>query len=152
MFRIHQYQSTMTNSTVKDITPPEAWEILQSNQDAMLVDVRTTIEYQYVGHPLDAIHVPWKEAPDWEINTDFVKQAREAIARRAGKTEGIESLPILTICRSGKRSKEAAEALLIDGFKTVYNVDEGFEGDRDSKNHRNTINGWRFHNLPWEQS
>lgn len=118
----------------------------------MLIDVRTTIEYQYVGHPLDAIHVPWKEAPDWEINTDFVKQAREAIARRTGKTEDIESLPILTICRSGKRSKEAAELLQKDGFQTVYNIDEGFEGDRDSKNHRNTINGWRFHNLPWEQS
>ena len=142
----------MTETAVKEITPPEAWEILQSENGAILIDVRTTIEYQYVGHPLDAIHVPWKEAPDWEINPDFVAQVRKAISKRTEYSDGIEKLPIMTICRSGKRSRDAAEALVRDGFQEVYNIEEGFEGDRDNKNQRNTINGWRFHNLPWEQS
>lgn len=142
----------MGNTAVTEITPPEAWEILQSQTGAVLIDVRTTMEYQYVGHPMDSIHVPWKEAPDWEVNPDFVKLVREAISKRTGKNEGIESLAVMTICRSGKRSMDAAEALVKDGFQQVYNIEEGFEGDRDSKNQRNTINGWRFHNLPWEQS
>jgi len=42
--------------------------------------------------------------------------------------------------------------LIKNGFTSVYNVLEGFEGDKDENGHRNTINGWRFHRLPWEQT
>jgi len=58
---------------------------------------------------------------------------------------------VLAICRSGKRSHVAAEHLREQGFREGYNVVEGFEGDLDTRRHRSTINGWRFHNLPWEQ-
>ena len=34
-----------------DITPEAAWELLQSNPEAVLVDVRTRAEWQYVGVP-----------------------------------------------------------------------------------------------------
>jgi rhodanese-related sulfurtransferase len=59
--------------------------------------------------------------------------------------------PVILICRSGKRSNEAGEALIKDGFQNVYNVLEGFEGELDENHHRSTLGGWRFHDLPWEQ-
>lgn len=142
----------MTDTAVKAISPSEAWDILQSNMDATLFDVRTTMEFEYVGHPANAVNVPWKEAPDWSVNQDFVEQVRQALAAKNGSSEGIEEMPILTICRSGKRSQAAGEELVRHGFRQVYNIDQGFEGDRDGAKHRSTINGWRYHNLPWEQS
>lgn len=142
----------MTEPTVKAISPSEAWEILQSNMDATLVDVRTSMEFEYVGHPINAVNIPWKEAPDWSVNRNFVEQVRQVLVNKNGSSEGIEDLPVLTICRSGKRSLAAAEELGRNGFKQLYNIDEGFEGDRDGAKHRSTINGWRYQNLPWEQS
>lgn len=142
----------MTETAIKQVTPPEAWEILQTSPEAALLDVRTKVEFDYVGHPMNAINIPWQEAPDWSINQNFVNMAREALSAKMGPQVDIESLPVLTICRSGKRSLAAAEALAQNGFKNVYNIEQGFEGDRDGAKHRSTINGWRFHNLPWEQS
>ena len=142
----------MADSIVKDISPPDAWEILQSDQNATLLDVRTSMEFSYVGHPAGAINVPWQEAPDWEIDQEFVAKVRDLLSAKSETRGNLEKLPVLTICRSGKRSRAAAEALEQGGFKILYNIDEGFEGDRDGKNHRSNINGWRFHNLPWEQS
>ena len=34
-----------------DITPQEAWDLLKSNEDAVLVDVRTDAEWRFVGVP-----------------------------------------------------------------------------------------------------
>jgi len=142
----------MTDCTIKQITPPEAWEILQTSPEAALLDVRTSMEFEYVGHPMNAINIPWQEAPDWSVNQEFVNKVRIALAARMGPETDIEALPVLTICRSGKRSLAAAEALLQSGFRNVYNIEQGFEGDRDGAKHRSTINGWRHQNLPWEQS
>ena len=58
---------------------------------------------------------------------------------------------MILICRSVKRSKEAGKALLRAGFRHVYHVDKGFEGDLDEGHHRSTVAGWRFEGLPWEQ-
>lgn len=136
---------------IKEITPPEACEILQSNPDAVLLDVRSRMEFDYVGHAPDAVFVSLKEPPAWETDADFVDKVRAALQdKRPDKTP--EDLTILVLCRSGARSMTAAEALTNSGFKEAINVAEGFEGDKDENNHRNTINGWRFHGLPWVQS
>jgi len=142
----------MTDCAINHVTPPEAWEILQTSPDAALLDVRTSIEFEYVGHPMNAVNIPWQEAPDWSVNQDFVDKVRQMLAARMGSEADIEALPVLIICRSGKRSLVAAEALLKSGFRKVYNIEQGFEGDRDGAKHRSTINGWRYQNLPWEQS
>ena len=142
----------MASHPIKGITPPQAWDILQSSPDAALFDVRTRMEYEYVGHPVSAINIPWKEPPDWVVSPDFTNKVKAVLTARKNTGEDIESVPVLTICRSGKRSFAAAEELVRQGFKNVYNVDEGFEGDLDGKKHRSTINGWRHRNLPWEQS
>jgi rhodanese-related sulfurtransferase len=60
--------------------------------------------------------------------------------------------PLLIICRSGRRSVDAGEALEAAGFSNVINVLDGFEGELDDNYHRGTLGGWRFHGLPWFQS
>lgn len=139
----------MSSDPVKDINPNEAWQILQSSSFAALIDVRTRMEYEYVGHPTVAIHVPWMESPDWKVDPNFVAKVRAALQQRSETPP--EATPILTLCRSGKRSRAAAEELAKHGFTELYNVAEGFEGDRDANKHRSTINGWRYRGLPWEQ-
>ncbi len=134
------------------LDPPQAWEFMQQRPEAILVDVRSTIEYLYVGHPANAIHLPWQEPPEWTVQADFSDRLRTLLGERGYKPEQIEQTPLLMICRSGARSHAAAELLLRHGFHEVYNVTEGFEGVLDGRKHRGNINGWRFHNLPWEQS
>lgn len=137
---------------IKEIYPNEAYEILEQQEEAVLIDVRSTVEYEFVGHPLKALHVPIKEPPGWDTQLDFVKNTRLALIQRFPENNAINEISVLMLCRSGKRSGLGAEMLIKDGFTKVYNVLEGFEGDKDGNGHRNTINGWRFHGLPWEQS
>jgi rhodanese-related sulfurtransferase len=142
----------MSETAIKEISSQQAWEILEGDPQAVLLDVRTTMEYEYVGHPLNAMHIPWMDAPDWSIDTGFVDKVRETLVKRTGSDQDLESTVILAICRSGKRSQAAAEELACHGFNHLYNIEDGFEGDMDSNKHRNTINGWRAADLPWEQS
>ena len=126
--------------------------MLAADPQAMLLDVRSRIEFEYVGHPPGAINIPWKEPPDWVVDVNFVDKVRAALAGLFPQAGRIEDLTILALCRSGVRSRTAGAALQARGFTHVYNIAEGFEGDRDQKKHRSTVNGWRVHNLPWEQS
>lgn len=137
---------------IKEVNPAEAWQILRDDPQAVLLDVRSRVEFSYVGHPPDAINVPWKDAPDWRVDSGFVDRVRAALAERFPALERYEDVIVLALCRSGARSRSAGEALQEQGFARVYNVAEGFEGDLDENRHRNTINGWRVHGLPWEQS
>ena len=137
---------------IKEIDPGQAWEILQHNPDAVLLDVRSRMEYEYVGHPIGAVNVPWKEFPHWQLDPLFVDKVRTALDGARLTTGRPEDLTVLSLCRSGSRSRSAGEMLLQNGFKDVYNIAEGFEGDKDAQHHRNTINGWRVRGLPWEQS
>ncbi len=131
-------------SGIKSISPLQAQEILQSNTQAKLVDVRTSIEFSFVGHPIGAIHIPFKRPPNWDAFLDFNQQVDAAIDSL--------STPLILMCRSGVRSMDAAKLLEKAGYHALYNMEQGFEGDKDDHNHRSTINGWRFHQLPWEQS
>lgn len=142
----------MSESKIKEISPQQAWDLLEGDPQAVLLDVRTSMEYEYVGHPLNALHIPWMDAPDWNVDADFVNKVREALIKRTGLEQVPGSNTILIICRSGKRSQAAAEELVRQGFENLYNIEDGFEGDLDNNGHRNTINGWRVASLPWEQS
>ena len=140
----------MNTPQVKHIDPLQAREILLSTPDARIIDVRTKMEYDYVGHPVGAVHVAWMESPEWDINPSFVDQTIAALQAISGPSP--QSIPVLTLCRSGKRSLAAAQELTRQGFTDVYNIDEGFEGQLDSSQQRGTLNGWRSHGLPWEQT
>jgi rhodanese-related sulfurtransferase len=137
----------MAVGEVKDIRALEAAGILRADPNAVLIDVRTTMEFEYVGRPVGALHIPWMEAPEWRVLPEFAERVR-AVLSEHGKAE---DTTVLTLCRSGKRSRAAAECLAGAGFTYVYNVSDGFEGDRDGQKHRSSINGWRHQGLPWEQ-
>lgn len=130
---------------MKHLSPQEAHAFLQSNPNALLIDVRSEMEYLFVGHPTGALHVAWNDGPDWDVNPHFVGQVK----RLAGTNHAHR--PIVLICRSGNRSVDAGEALEKAGFTDVCNVLHGFEGELDEQHHRNSMAGWRFEGLPWEQ-
>jgi len=129
---------------MKHLTPKEAYAFLNENPEALLIDVRSEIEYLFVGHPKGAIHVSWNDDPDWEVNPHFVGEIKKLAGHGTDR-------PIVLICRSGNRSVSAGEALVEAGFQNIYNVLYGFEGELDENHHRGTINGWRHDGLPWEQ-
>ncbi|MEQ1526097.1 MAG: rhodanese-like domain-containing protein [Gallionella sp.] len=128
---------------MQNLTPKQAYEFLQSNPSAVLIDVRSEMEYMFVGHPPDAILIPWVDGSDWDINPNFVAQVKKAASINR---------PVVLICRSGQRSVDAGLALEYAGLGEIYNVTHGFEGDLNPIHHRNVVNGWRFDNLPWVQS
>ena len=129
---------------IESLTPQQSWDLMQANPEAVLIDVRTKVEHDFVGHPLNAVHIPWKEAPDWQLNPQFIAQVKQAVKD--------SSVPVLLLCRSGARSLAAAEVLQQAGFKHLINILDGFEGDIDEHKHRGNLGGWRFSQLPWEQS
>jgi rhodanese-related sulfurtransferase len=137
--------------TVNTLNPLEAWELVQSQARAVLIDVRSSMEYLFVGHPSGSVHVAWIDEPDWVVNPHFVTEVRKVMLGGVGLEEHGTDAPVLLICRSGKRSLEAGKLLIENGFMEVYNIAEGFEGELDSQHHRSTTGGWRYHGLPWEQ-
>jgi rhodanese-related sulfurtransferase len=137
---------------LKEVDPKQAYEILETEEKAVLIDVRSTMEYQFVGHAPNSIHVPLKEPPDWETTQNYVDNVKKALQEQFPDMQEFSDIPLLMLCRSGARSATGGEMLINAGYTNVYNVLEGFEGDKDENGHRNTINGWRFQGLPWEQS
>ena len=109
------------------------------------------MEYLFIGHPKGAVNIPWISEPDWEVNPDFVRDVRKLILGGVIDSPEHHAVPVLLICRSGKRSEEAGILLLENGFHRVYNIEEGFEGELDDNHQRSTLGGWRFDKLPWEQ-
>jgi rhodanese-related sulfurtransferase len=140
----------MTHS-LKDLSPKQAWQLLQDDSRAVLIDIRSSMEYLFVGHPSGAVHIAWIDEPDWEINPHFATEVRQLMLGGKACSEDDGCAPVILICRSGKRSREAGQVLIDAGFKSVFHVDEGFEGERDEQHHRSSVGGWRFHGLPWEQ-
>jgi len=136
---------------IKEINSTKAYSILQQSKNTILIDVRSSMEYEYVGHPINAIHIPIKEVPGWEIRDDFINNVRSELKKNFPNTQNISEVHILLLCRSGRRSEQAAQMLESEGYKNITNITDGFEGDKDANNHRSVMNGWRFNNLPWEQ-
>jgi rhodanese-related sulfurtransferase len=138
-------------SEVQSVTPAEAYRLVEKDQRVVLIDVRSSMEFLFVGHPRGSVHVPWIDEPDWIVNPYFVTEVRKVMLGGVGMDDHDSDAPVVLICRSGKRSLEAGKLLIENGFMQVYNVSEGFEGELDDSHHRSTLGGWRFHGLPWEQ-
>ncbi|MFQ5533817.1 MAG: rhodanese-like domain-containing protein [Sphingomonadales bacterium] len=132
-----------------EITSAEAWKLLNANSAAVLVDVRTTAEWSYVGvcdlstPGNQLIHSSWQIFPDMTVNPRFCDELEQA---------GVSTdTPLLFLCRSGVRSKAAAIAMAQRGYNNCFNITDGFEGDPDPHRHRGTVNGWKASGLPWVQ-
>ena len=122
------------------LTPAEAHTLMQAG--AKLVDVRTIPELLYVGRVPGSLPVEWQTYPGNHLNPEFLTQLAQV-----AKPEDA----LMFICRSGARSHHAAVAATQAGWRESYNVLEGFEGDKDAAQHRNTVGGWRKAGLPWVQ-
>jgi rhodanese-related sulfurtransferase len=141
------------------VTAKETYENWKANPEKIkILDVRTLEEYLYIGHPAMAWLVPlalqsyeWdaekKEFP-MKINPEFLKII---------KTLFDPSDIIMATCRSGGRSAMAANLLAQAGYKNVYNITDGFEGDLVNNpeslfNGQRMVNGWKNSGLPWTYS
>ena len=120
-----------------------------------ILDVRTPGEYIFVGHAPMAANIPIRfldpevdagsGRPAMPLNKNFVEEVRK-------KFEPSDT--ILVMCRSGGRSAAAVNTLAKAGYKQVYNIVDGFEGDAlnvpgSYNNGRRLLNGWRNAGLPW---
>jgi rhodanese-related sulfurtransferase len=144
----------MAQGYFADAGPEEAWNALSGEPGAVLVDVRTTAEWNYVGLPdLSTVGAPlyrveWQSFPSGGVNPEFAATL-DAELKKAGTPK---DAPIFFICRSGARSASAAKAMTDAGYARCYNVAGGFEGGRDAEGHRGAIEGWKAVGLPWVQS
>lgn len=125
------------------LTPREANTIWQSAPGAKLVDVRTRAEIDWVGKVPGAVEIEWMSYPGMKPNPNFMASLEQQVDK--------ESL-VLFLCRTAQRSHAAAVLATQNGYADCYNILEGFEGDKNSNNQRNALNGWRVAGLPWEQA
>ncbi len=129
---------------IENLDPKQSWALFKGNSAAVMIDVRTAIEHSFVGHPIESIHIAWKEFPGMQINESFVDQVKQKVKDK--------SVPLLLLCRSGQRSLAAAKALEKAEYQHLINIVGGFEGALDEDKHRGNMDGWKFDGLPWEQS
>jgi rhodanese-related sulfurtransferase len=134
-----------------DLKPAAAWTLLGSDRAAQLVDVRTHAEWSFVGTP-DLVglgrkvhFVEWQDFPAAAPNPDFAAKVGAALGHD-------KNTPVLFLCRSGARSRAAAQAMTAAGYTRAYNIAEGFEGDLNHDRHRGIKNGWKAAGLPWIQT
>ncbi len=131
------------------ITASEAFAKWQAEPTTKILDVRTPGEYAFVGHPDMAINIPVKNyaggmdpetsKPLMVLNEKFVEEVKKQFK---------ETDTIMVMCRSGSRSATAINMLAKAGFKNLYSVTDGFEGDK-SKDGKRTVNGWKNAGATW---
>jgi rhodanese-related sulfurtransferase len=125
-----------------EVAPGLAWQLFQSGQ-AALVDVRTADELHWVGRVPGALHVEWATGRDQVRNPRFLEELAAVVPK---------DRQVLFLCRSGARSSAAAKAATQAGYRSAWNIVQGFEGPIDAQKQRGRIGGWRSAGLPWQQS
>ncbi len=128
---------------------------LAGSDHVKIIDVRTPEEYVFIGHPEMAWNVPfmfitheWDEAKGKLVmkpNAEFLVQVTKIVQ---------PTDTILVICRSGQRSAPAVNVLAEAGFKKVFSVVDGVEGDKVEEADslfvgKRMKNGWKNSGLPW---
>lgn len=144
-----------SSDAVDDVPVKAVWACLETNPKAFLVDVRTRPEWSFVGLPdlaglgREPVLVEWQTFPDSRANAAFMEQLTAQLDRLGADRE----TELFFICRSGARSRLAAQAAGQAGYRKCHNVAEGFEGPLDPESHqRGRLAGWKAAGLPWSQS
>jgi len=136
-----------------EITSQDAFEILKTNSNSVLIDTRTFEEINFVGFVDPSsfsnrmIILPWQLYPEMQENPDFAHALEESLKELNLNSQ----TQLLFICRSGARSRAAAINSLNLGYNNCYNIEHGFEGDLNAGSHRGKVNGWKASHLPWRQ-
>ncbi len=132
---------------VPDISPKETWAALQADPDAVLIDVRTDMEWANIGVPVletlgkQVVLASWQLAPSMQVNPGFIEELKAAGLKPQQK--------LYFLCRSGVRSQSAGQAAVAAGFPHAFNVADGFEGPPNMLGQRGTSAGWQADKLPW---
>ena len=130
----------MAQGYAGDISPQQAFEWWQRGE-AVLVDIRSDAEREWVGFVPGALAVAWKQWPGMLMNSNFDPALLAAVP---------PDKKVLLLCRSGVRSIAAARRATELGLE-AYNILEGFEGNANEDGQRGHKGGWRYHGLPWRQ-
>lgn len=144
------YEVSPASGYAGDVAPKTAWKILTERPEAVLIDVRTRAEWNFVGVPdLAGVGkkpalIEWQMFPTMQPNPDFVSALAGGVANK--------DAPLLFLCRSGARSAAAAKAMTAAGYSTCLNVSDGFEGPLNGEAKRGASDGWKASGLPWRQT
>jgi len=136
-----------------NVTPNEAYLLATTDANTYILDVRTIAEWDWVGHPgvnnlgdgdalIDkVVNISYKieYKKDFIVNPSFIADVQEQFDPAA--------VTLITMCRSGKRSADAAAELEALGY-TMLNMLTGFEGDKTTEGYR-AVNGWKVDGLPY---
>jgi len=141
--------------SVVQITCDDTFELLTSDENTILIDVRTQEENNFAGI-VDSSDfnqrmalIQWKCYPDMKMNQKFGDELDSILTKNFKDKDQVK---ILFMCRSGARSDQAAYFTTTKGYHNCFNVISGFEGDHNENKQRGTVNGWKASNLPWIQS
>jgi rhodanese-related sulfurtransferase len=138
------------------VTAREAYEKWKAAPAKVtILDVRTPEEFLFIGHAGMAWNIPVAaQTYQWnaEKNQFPMKPLPDFVARVQKVARPDDTL--LVMCRSGGRSALAVNLLAKAGFKNVYNITDGMEGDvvksPDSVfRGQRLVNGWKNSGLPW---
>ena len=138
------------------VTAGEAYRKWQADPGhVMILDVRTPEEMLFVGHAPMAWKIPVAvQSYQWDsVKKEFpMKLLPDFVARV--KQVASEDDTILAMCRSGGRSAIAVNLMAQAGFKNVYNIFDGMEGDTVEDPHsvfagQHLVNGWKNSGCPW---
>ena len=138
---------------IEDVPVEDVWAQLEKDTVSALIDVRTRAEWAFVGLPDLAeigkrvLTVEWQTSPESKIDAGFAERMTQALDA-AGANKDTE---LFFICRSGARSRMAAEAMARAGYRRCRNVADGFEGPLDANRHRGRVAGWKASGLAWVQ-
>ena len=138
---------------IEDVPVEEVWGRLKSDASSALIDVRTRAEWTFVGLPdlkqigKQILTVEWQTSPDNRIDAAFPERLAIVLDAAGAKKE----VELFFVCRSGVRSRMAAEAMANTGYQRCRNVADGFEGPLDANRHRGRVAGWKAAGLPWVQ-
>jgi len=143
----------MDKNAVDEVDVALAWNVLQANSRAQLIDVRTRAEWTYVGIPdlgplgRRTVLIEWQTFPDQSVDPRFAERLANELQALGVQVDD----DLFFICRSGSRSLAAAKVMAASGYRACHNVSEGFEGPLDDARHRGTQIGWKAIGLPWQQ-
>ena len=156
---------TLTNDEVPErkrtslglyLAAQQAYETWKADPERVnVIDVRTPEEYIFVGHAEMARNIPLLFVEyEWDVEKDepVVRPNPDFVPRVAGLFQPTDTL--LVMCRSGGRSALAVNALAKGGFAQVFNVIDGFEGDKvgdptSAYHGKRMKNGWKNSGAPW---
>jgi rhodanese-related sulfurtransferase len=137
-----------------DLLAVDAYALLEGDASAVLIDVRTNAEWAYVGTPdihalgKAPLFLEWQSYPSMAVDADFAARL-DALLHAKGVERGA---PLVFLCRSGARSRNAAIAMTNAGWGPCFNISDGFEGPLDGSRRRGGAGGWKAGGLPWTQT